>query len=83
MVRPESVSLHRDGEGVPGVVRRAFFMGMSAEYFVDTDLGQLAVTDTRLGAALEREGEKVRLRFDPVGCYLLPGSDHAGTARAP
>ncbi len=77
MVRPEAVLLVRDGEGLAGRVRSAFFMGMVVEYLVETPVGEVsAVEPFRPGQGFP-EGASVRLRFDPAGLYLLADREEA------
>lgn len=72
MVRPEAVEVVRNGAGLPGVVRNAFFMGMTMEYLVDTPAGEvLAMRPYRADLKLEA-GEEVCVRFEETGVYLLP-----------
>ena len=65
--------------GLPGRVVSAFYQGMSAEYLVDTDAGQLMVLDVNLAGPVLPPGTPVRLRFTARGMYLLP----AGEAEKP
>ncbi len=72
MARPEGIRLERDGEGLPGRVRTAFFMGTYADYLIETEVGEVSVSDARSVDAMHPVGQSVRLRFDPSGLYLLP-----------
>lgn len=58
--------------GLPGRVVHAFYQGMSAEYLVDTDAGQLMVLDVNLAGPVLPPGTPVRLQFSPRGMYVLP-----------
>ncbi len=73
MARPEAVAVGTDGDGLPGRVRSAFFMGMTVEYLVDTAVGELNVTEPLAGRGALRVGTEVRLQFKETGLYLLPG----------
>ncbi len=73
MARPEAISLYSDGEGLPGVIRTAFFMGTSHEYLVDTPVGEVQVTEPLAVRSVLPAGSQVRLQFHPTGIYLLPG----------
>ncbi len=73
VARPEAVAVRTDGEGLPGRVRSAFFMGMTVEYLVDTAVGELNVTEPLAGRGALPVGTEVRLRFIETGLYLLPG----------
>ncbi|MFS8666315.1 MAG: TOBE domain-containing protein [Limnochordales bacterium] len=59
--------------GLPGRVVHAFYQGMSAEYLVDTDAGQLMVLDVNLAGPVLPPGTPVQLQFSPRGMYVLPG----------
>ncbi|MBP0463472.1 ABC transporter ATP-binding protein [Roseomonas sp. PWR1] len=66
-VRPESIRLFAAdaGEGLPGRVQRAAFLGQTREYEIETAAGMLFVV---VPAALpaHAEGEAVTCRFDKV-----------------
>jgi len=64
-VRPESVTLLPDGEGLPGRIQRAAFLGQTREYEVETEAGLLFVV-TPAAAHAFAEGEAVRCRLDRV-----------------
>ncbi len=74
MARPETISLHTDAQGLPGVVRTAFFMGMTHEYLVDTPVGEVLVTEPLAVRSALPTGSQVRLQFHPTGIYLLPAN---------
>ncbi|MFS8535519.1 MAG: ABC transporter ATP-binding protein [Limnochordales bacterium] len=97
MIRPEAISIRpADGEtakdangepgqadmGLPGRVVHGFYQGMSAEYLVDTDAGQLMVIDAHLDGPVLPPGTPVRLAFAPRGMYLLPEGETAAPAAA-
>ncbi len=72
MVRPEAVRLAHEGDGLPGRVRSAFFLGAGVEYLVETPVGEVSVAEPyRPGGEVVGDAE-VRVRFDPAGVYLLP-----------
>ncbi|MFS8544021.1 MAG: ABC transporter ATP-binding protein, partial [Limnochordales bacterium] len=81
MVRPEAIAMQpaqANGQapgahGLPGRVVHAFYQGMSAEYLVDTDAGQLMVLDVNLAGPVLPPGTPVQLQFSPRGMYVLPG----------
>jgi ABC-type Fe3+/spermidine/putrescine transport system ATPase subunit len=77
MVRPEAVVIARDGAGLAGVVRSAFFMGMTTEYLLETPAGEVLATRPYRADWRLTSGQEVRLRFEEGGVYLLP----ADTAR--
>jgi iron(III) transport system ATP-binding protein len=72
MVRPEAIQVAADGDGLPGKIRTAFFMGTYCDYIIETDVGEITVADTHSVDAMLGVGASVRLRFSPSGLYLLP-----------
>jgi len=77
MVRPEAIVIQTEGEGLPGKIRTAFFMGMATEYLVETAAGDITVAEPVGRRGPLSTGVEVRLQFDPVGLYLLPiGAPH-------
>ncbi len=72
MARPESIRVAADGEGLPGRVRSAFFMGTFADYIIETEVGEISVADAQSVDKMHPVGETVRLQFSPSGLYLLP-----------
>ena len=64
-IRPEAVSLAGEGQGLPGQIKRAAFLGQTHEYEVGTKAGQLFVV-TPAGAAVFAPGDDVRCRFERV-----------------
>jgi len=80
VVRPEAVAVRTDGEGLPGRVRTAFFMGMTLEYLIETPVGEVSVVEPLAGRGLLPAGAEVRLQFLDAGVYLLPGEGDGGTS---
>jgi iron(III) transport system ATP-binding protein len=74
MARPEAIEIAPAGEGLPGRVRSAFFMGTYADYLVETEVGEISVADTHSISEMFAVGQAVRLRFLPSGLYLLADS---------
>jgi iron(III) transport system ATP-binding protein len=72
MARPEAIRIAADGDGLPGRIRSAFFMGTYCDYIVETEVGEIGVADTRSVDAMLGVGTPVRLQFSPSGLYLLP-----------
>jgi iron(III) transport system ATP-binding protein len=72
MARPEGIRIASDGEGLPGRVRSAFFMGTYADYLIETEVGEVNVSDSHSVDRMHGVGEGVRLQFTPSGLYLLP-----------
>ncbi|HEV8353214.1 MAG TPA: ABC transporter ATP-binding protein, partial [bacterium] len=73
MARPETIDVDTDGDGLPGTIRTAFFMGTTTEYLIDTAAGELVVAEPLNRRGALPAGSGVRLRFRPSGVYLLPG----------
>jgi len=73
-VRPEAIAVRTDGDGLPGRVRTAFFMGMTHEYLIETPVGEVRVVEPLAGRSLLPVGADVRLQFLDAGVYLLPSS---------
>ncbi len=72
MARPESIRVGVDGDGLPGRVRSAFFMGTFADYTIETDVGEVSVADAQSVDRMHMVGATVKLQFTPSGLYLLP-----------
>jgi iron(III) transport system ATP-binding protein len=64
-VRPEAVTLLPDGEGLPGRIQRAAFLGQTREYEVETAAGMLFVVTPAASHAFA-PGEAVRCRLERV-----------------
>lgn len=71
VVRPESVRLDRGGEGAPGEVLAAAYLGDRIEYEVKTAAGELFVVARDLASPFEK-GQSVRVVLEPWGAALLP-----------
>jgi iron(III) transport system ATP-binding protein len=80
--RPTDVMLARDGDGLPGTVRRASFLGAQMDYLIE-------VAGTTVRAALDSrqcldqglmfaEGDSCRLRFHAVQWFDNPGDGDGG-----
>jgi iron(III) transport system ATP-binding protein len=72
MARPEAIRIAADGDGLPGRVRTAFFMGTYADYLIETEVGEVNVSDNHSVDRMHGVGQGVRLQFAPSGLYLLP-----------
>jgi iron(III) transport system ATP-binding protein len=62
-VRPEAIALSAEGEGLPGRIQRAAFLGQTREYEVETAAGMLFVVAPAAAPAFA-EGEAVRCRLE-------------------
>jgi iron(III) transport system ATP-binding protein len=71
-VRPEAVTLSAEGEGLPGRILRAAFLGQTREYEVETPAGQVFVV-TPAAAPAFAAGDAVRCRLDRVIPLRAPG----------
>ncbi len=72
MVRPEAIAVQTEGEGLSGRIRTAFFMGMATEYVVETEVGELRITEPMEPRGPLSAGWTVQLQFQTLGLYLLP-----------
>jgi iron(III) transport system ATP-binding protein len=77
MVRPETVQVETQGEGLPGRIRTAFFMGTTIDYLIDTPAGEVSVSEAPRARGVLPAGAEVRLRFTDAGLYLLPERSEA------
>jgi iron(III) transport system ATP-binding protein len=62
-VRPEAITLTAEGEGLPGRIQRAAFLGQTREYEIETAAGMLFVV-TPAAAPGFAQGEAVRCRLE-------------------
>ncbi len=80
VARPEAIRIHTvepgSGNGLPGEIERAAYLGTAAEYVVATPVGPVAVTDPLMPEGLLTPGTKVWLALGPRGVALL--TDGAG-----
>lgn len=75
LVRPETVRLHPEANGVSGTVRRTTYLGPAVEYDVEVAGELLAVVDTDpLRPEIYPEGRTVGVSFLNEALYLLPES---------
>ena len=78
VARPEAIAVERAGDGLAGTIRTAFFMGMTAEYLIDTPAGSLTVVEPLRPDGVIPAGTGVRVRFREGGLYLLSDGDRPG-----
>jgi len=64
-VRPEAIALTETGEGLPGRITRAAFLGQTREYEIDTPAGPLFAI-TQATAPAFTQGQAVSCRLDRV-----------------
>jgi iron(III) transport system ATP-binding protein len=71
-VRPNRLRLTEPGPGtVPGVCRRAAYLGSRIEYMVETPWGELLVFDEKARQPRARDA-RVGVAFDPDAAIVLP-----------
>jgi iron(III) transport system ATP-binding protein len=86
--RPNDIVLSRGGEGLPGVVRRASFLGSQMDYLVDVGGVSLrASTDSRHALSdgqMFRDGDACRIRFHTMQWFdeVLPDGAVKGESHA-
>lgn len=79
LVRPETVRLHAEANGVSGTVRRTTYLGPAVEYDVEVAGELLSVVDTDpLRPEIYPEGRTVGVSFLNEALYLLPESASPG-----
>jgi len=69
--RPEAIRLSTQGEGLPGAIRKVSYLGSSADYTVETELGPILVTDFAVAEGVLRAGTQVRVEFLPHGVHPI------------
>jgi iron(III) transport system ATP-binding protein len=74
LARPEAIRIRTQGDGLPGTVQKVSYLGSSADYTVETELGPVLITDYEMEGGVLRAGMAVRLEFLPHGVYPLPES---------
>jgi iron(III) transport system ATP-binding protein len=74
LARPEAIRVRAQGEGLAGTVQKVSYLGSSADYTVETELGPVLITDYEMQAGVLPAGTAVRLEFLPHGVYPLPPS---------
>jgi iron(III) transport system ATP-binding protein len=86
--RPNDVVLSRNGEGLPGIIRRASFLGAQMDYLIEVGGVTLrAATDSRHAlddGQMFRDGEACRIGFHAVQWFdeVLPEGDVKGATHA-
>jgi len=72
IIRPEAIHLSDGGDGFPGKVERATYLGSSVEYVVNVAGQSIGAVDYEsYRRRIFREGEDVVIRFDRDGFHLL------------
>ena len=71
VARPETVQVATAGQGLPGTVRSAFFMGTTIDYLIETAIGEVSASAPPRVTGMLPVGSDVRLQFAEAGLYLL------------
>jgi iron(III) transport system ATP-binding protein len=72
LARPETIRIHDQGEGLPGIIQKVSYLGSAADYTVETALGPILITDYDMAGGVLPSGTAVRLEFLSRGVYPLP-----------
>jgi iron(III) transport system ATP-binding protein len=72
LARPEAIRVRTAGEGLAGTIQKVSYLGSSADYTVETELGPVLITDYEMHGGVLPAGTAVRLEFLPHGIYPLP-----------
>ncbi len=73
LARPEAIRIKTEGDGLVGTIQKVSYLGSSADYTVESELGAILVTDYTMQGGVLRPGTTVCLEFLPHGVYPLPG----------
>ncbi len=74
LARPEAIRIRTQGDGLPGTIQKVSYLGSSADYTVETELGAILITDYEMQDGVLKAGTTVRLEFLPHGVYPLPSA---------
>jgi iron(III) transport system ATP-binding protein len=74
LARPEAIRVRTQGEGLSGTVQKVSYLGSSADYTVETELGSVLITDYEMPGGVLPAGTAVRLEFLPHGVYPVPNA---------
>jgi iron(III) transport system ATP-binding protein len=72
LARPEAIRIRTLGDGLPGTIQKVSYLGSSADYTVETELGLVLITDYEMQGGVLPAGSAVRLEFLSHGVYPLP-----------
>jgi iron(III) transport system ATP-binding protein len=72
LARPEAIRVRPLGEGLAGTVQKVSYLGSSADYTVETELGPVLITDYEMQGGILPAGAAVRLEFLSHGVYPVP-----------
>ena len=62
----------RRATACPAPIQKVSYLGSSADYTVETELGPVLITDYEMQGGVLPAGTAVRLEFLPHGVYPLP-----------
>ena len=71
LARPEAIRIRSKGDGLAGTIQKVSYLGSSADYTVETELGSVLITDYEMQGGVLSTGTAVRLEFMPHGVYPL------------
>jgi iron(III) transport system ATP-binding protein len=71
LARPEAIRIRTQGDGLPGTIQKVSYLGSSADYTVETELGPVLITDYEMQGGVLPAGASVRLEFLSHGVYPL------------
>ena len=74
LARPEAIRVRPQGEGLAGTIEKVSYLGSSADYTVETELGPVLITDYEMQGGVIPAGTAVRLEFLSHGVYPLPSA---------
>ncbi len=74
LVRPEAIRIRTGGEGLRGTIQKVSYLGSSADYTVETELGPILITEYAMEDGVRAPGTGVGLEFLPHGVVPLPGA---------
>jgi iron(III) transport system ATP-binding protein len=72
LARPEAIRVRPEGDGLAGTIQKVSYLGSSADYTVETELGPVLITDYEMQGGVLAAGAAVRLEFLSHGVYPLP-----------
>jgi iron(III) transport system ATP-binding protein len=74
LARPEAIRIRTQGEGLTGTIQKVSYLGSSADYTVETELGPVLITDYEMQGGVLSAGTAVSLEFLSHGVYPLPSA---------
>ena len=71
VLRPEAIRLTKEKSDIQAIVKSSFYLGQTAEYFIDTNWGELSVIDYVMEEGVFPQDEKVYLHILPRDLYFI------------